>query len=375
MDKPVGNKKDKRDFLAEKIRELEERISKTKYNKKTQHAIGLYKAQLARLKEKQRARSRRKKGEGYAVRKTGDGTVVLLGFPSVGKSTLLNALTNANSPVGNYAFTTLTVIPGILDYKFAKIQVLDVPGVVHGAAAGTGRGKEVLAIIRNSDLILFLIDVFHPEHYGVLKKEVYDAGVRINQNIPDVKIIKTARGGIKTGTTVKLTKMDKKIIEGILKEFRINNANVVVREDITADQLIDVIEGNKVYMPAAVVLNKIDMAEEAQIKKAKNRIKPDICVSAEKNTSIEELKELIYRKLRIIRIYLKEFNKKADMEEPLIMWEGATLRDLCLKLHKDFVDKFKFARMWGKSAKYDGQHLVKLDHVLQDKDIVELRMK
>jgi ribosome-interacting GTPase 1 len=154
MDKPVDNKKDKRDFLAEKIKELEERISKTKYNKKTQHAIGLYKAQLARLKEKQRARSRRKKGEGYAVRKTGDGTVVLLGFPSVGKSTLLNALTNANSPVGTYAFTTLTVIPGILDYKFAKIQVLDVPGVVHGAAAGTGRGKEVLAIIRNSDLIV-----------------------------------------------------------------------------------------------------------------------------------------------------------------------------------------------------------------------------
>jgi ribosome-interacting GTPase 1 len=197
----------------------------------------------------------------------------------------------------------------------------------------------------------------------------------INQNIPDVKIIKTTKGGINTGTTVKLKKIDKKNIEGILKEFRINNANVVVREDITADQLIDVIEGNKVYMPAAVVLNKIDMADESQIKKAKNRIKPDICVSAEKNTGIEELKELIYRKLRIIRIYLKEFNKKADMEEPLIMWEGATLRDLCLKLHKDFVDKFKFARMWGKSAKYDGQHLVKLDHVLQDKDIVELRMK
>ena len=92
------------------------------------------------------------------------------------------------------------------------------------------------------------------------------------------------------------------------------------------------------------------------------------------NTGIGELKELIYRKLRIINVYLKEFNKKADMEEPLIMWQGCTLKDLCLKLHKDFVDKFKFAKVWGHSSKFPGQKIVKLDHVLQDKDIVELRM-
>ncbi|MDP6600294.1 MAG: GTP-binding protein [Candidatus Woesearchaeota archaeon] len=374
MDKPAVVQKEKKDSTLEKIKELEEQISKTKYNKKTQHAIGLYKAQLAKLKEKQRARSKGKKGEGYAVRKTGDGTVVLLGFPSVGKSTLLNALTNADSPVGTYAFTTLTVIPGILNYKYAKIQVLDVPGVVRGAAAGTGRGKEVLAVIRNADLILFLIDVFHPEHFDVLKKEVYDADVRINQKFPDVKIIKTARGGINIGTTVRLTKIGKKTAEDILKEFKINNANVVIREDINADQMIDVIEGNKAYLPAIVVLNKIDMAGKEELNNIKNKIKPDLCVSAEKNMGVEDLKELIYKKLKIIRIYLKEFNKKADMEEPLIMWQGCTLKDLCLKLHKDFVDKFKFAKVWGHSSKFPGQKIVKLDHVLQDKDVVELRM-
>jgi|TARA_Y100000310_G_scaffold344977_1_gene460919 hypothetical protein len=374
MNKSIEKGGEKKDAVAEKIRELEERISKTKYNKKTQHAIGLYKAQVAKLKEKQRARSKGKKGEGYAVRKTGDGTVVILGFPSVGKSTLLNALTNANSPTGHYAFTTLTVIPGILNYKYARIQVLDVPGVVQGAAAGTGRGKEVLAIIRNADLILFLIDVFHPEHFDVLKKEVYDAGVRVNQRFPDVKIVKTVRAGINIGTTIKLTKIDRKTVEDMLKEFKINNANVVIREDINADQLIDVIEGNKAYLPAIVALNKVDMAKESQIKKTRDRIGTDIYISAEKNIGIEELKELIYKKLRIIRIYLKEYNKKADMEEPLIIWEGSTLRDLCLKLHKDFVDKFKFAKIWG-SSKFPGQKFPKLDHKLKDGDIVELRMK
>jgi len=374
MNKNIENKNEKKDPTLEKIKELEEQISKTKYNKKTQHAIGLYKAQLAKLKEKQISRSKGKKGESYAVRKTGDGTVVLLGFPSVGKSTLLNSLTNADSPVGSYAFTTLTVIPGVLKYRHAKIQILDVPGVVHGAAAGTGRGKEVLAVIRNADLIVFLIDVFHAEHFQALRKEVYDSGVRINQKAPDVKIVKTARGGINVGTTVKLTKIDKKTVEDILKEFKINNAGIVIRTDIDADQLIDVIEGNKEYLPAIVVLNKIDMISKEELNSIKNKVKPDLSISAEKNMGIPEIKALIYKKLRIIRIYLKEYNKKADMDEPLIMWEDSTLKDLCLKLHKDFVDKFKFAKIWGKSAKFPGQKFPKLEHELEDGDVIELRM-
>ncbi len=368
-------KKEKKDSTIEKIKELEELISKSKYNKRTQHAIGLYKAQLAKLKEKQKSRSGGKKGEGYAVRKTGDGTVVLLGFPSVGKSTLLNALTNANSKVGSYAFTTLTVIPGILNYRHAKIQVLDVPGVVHGAAAGTGRGKEVLAVIRNSDLILFLIEVFHPEHFNTLKKEVYDADVRVNQKAPDVRIVKTSRGGINVGSTVKLTKLDNKTIEDMLKEFKIANANVTIRQDIDADQLIDVVEANKAYLPAIVVLNKIDMASNDELKNAQNKIIPDLSVSAEKNIGIGELKSLIYNKLGLISIFLKEFNKKADMDEPLIMWKGATLRDLCSKLHKDFVSKFRFARIWGKGVRFQGMKILKLDHKLEDNDVVELRIK
>jgi len=292
--------KEKKDSISEKIKELEERISKTKYNKKTQHAIGLYKAQLAKLKEKRTARSSSgKKGEGYAVRKTGDGTVVLLGFPSVGKSTLLNALTNSESKVGSYAFTTLTVIPGTLEYKHAKMQILDVPGVVHGAAAGTGRGKEVLAIIRNADLIVIMIDVFHPEHYKVLLKEVYDAGVRINQKIPDIKIEKTSRGGIRVGSTIKLKKTDHKTVEDVLREFKISNANVVLREDIEIDQLIDAIEKNKVYLPSISILNKIDIIDKEELEKVKTRVKPDLCISADKGIKIEELKELIFKKLKL----------------------------------------------------------------------------
>src|SRR3989344_4325546 len=105
-----------------KIKDLEDELKKTKYNKATQGHIGLVKAKLAMLKEKQDTRSQQKTGQsehGYAVRKSGDATVLLLGFPSAGKSTLLNKLTGPHSQDAAYAFTTLSVIPGAMEYKQA----------------------------------------------------------------------------------------------------------------------------------------------------------------------------------------------------------------------------------------------------------------
>jgi small GTP-binding protein len=361
--------------ILDQIKELEKELSTTKYNKATQHHIGLVKAKIAKLKEKQAARS--KKGgstTGFSVRKTGDGSVILIGFPSVGKSTLLNALTTANSAVAAYEFTTLDVVPGILEHEHAKIQILDVPGIVHGAAAGTGRGKEVLSVIRSADLVVFIVDVTHPEHYEAIKKEVYDSGVRINQRPPDVKIVKKSRGGIRVGTTVKLRWMDKKTISGILREFKLSNADVVIREDITPDQLIDVIEGNKQYVPAITILNKIDLVGEKTLEKIKKKIKPDLAISADKRILIGTLKDIIYHGLKVIRVYCKEVGKPADLDIPLIMFKGTTVEDMCNKLHKDFSRKFKFARIWGKSAKFPGQKQM-LKHKLIDGDIVEIHIK
>lgn len=360
---------------SEKIKELEDQIKKTKYNKKTQHAIGLYKAKLAKLKEAEFKRSSGgKKGEGYSVRKSGDATVILVGFPSVGKSTLLNILTGAASPVASYEFTTLDVIPGTLNYESAQIQVLDVPGVVHGAAMGRGRGKEVLAVMRSADLAIVLIDSLRPEHHQALLKEIYDSGLRLNQEPPDVKIKKTARGGVRVGTTVRLTRTDKRTIQDVLREFKINNADVVVRTNITIDQLIDVVEKNKVYIPAITVLNKIDLIGEKRIAELKKKIKPDLCISAQQNIGVEEIKDLMFKKLKFIRIYCKEVGKKADLDVPLILKEGSTIKTMCEKLHKDFVSKFKFSRLWGPSAKFDGQKFM-LGHKLKDKDIVELHIR
>ncbi len=358
-----------------KIKDLEEELKKTKYNKKTQAHIGLLKAKIARLKQEDIRRSAAKgKTEGFSVKKTGDATVIIVGFPSVGKSTLLNVLTNANSEVAAYSFTTLTCIPGLLEYKGARIQILDVPGIVEGAASGRGRGKEVLACAQSADLALILLDVFHPEHLETILKEIYDTNLRVNKRKPDVTVTKKPRGGIDIGSTVKLTQLDNKLISDILREYKLNNCSILIRDNISVEELCDAIEGNKKYIPAITVLNKIDLVSKEELEKIKSKYNIDICVSAEKAINLEELKELIFRKLNFIRIFCKEAGKRADLEIPLIMKNPATVEDVCLKLHKDFVAKFKFARIWGTSSKFPGQKLG-LTHKLQDKDVVEIHVR
>ncbi|MBI2145380.1 GTP-binding protein [Candidatus Woesearchaeota archaeon] len=369
---------------AEQVRLLEEEISKTQYNKATQHHIGLVKAKIARLKERAVARSKGgKKGEGYAVRKSGDATVILIGFPSVGKSTLLNRITNAQSKTAAYAFTTLTCIPGIMEHNNAKIQILDVPGILKGAASGLGRGKEVIAVARNADLALIMVDVFTVNQLDILKKELEEADIRINVRPPDVTITRKERGGLSIASTVKLTKIDEKTTKAILNEFQIVSADVVIREDINPDQLIDAIEANRKYMPALVVINKIDSLTEEGIRQLQQQLKNNdvttksedvILISAEDGINLNALKDAIYNKLSLIRVYLKEIGKKPDLEVPLIMRQNDTVQAVCEKLHREFVAKFKFGKVWGKSAKFPGQKF-KIDHKLADKDIVEIHLR
>ncbi len=361
--------------LRAEIQELEKEVSETKYNKRTQHHIGLVKAKIARLREQleSRSSSKGKVGKSYAVKKSGDATVALLGFPSVGKSTLLNALTNASSEVASYAFTTVDVIPGLMEYRHAKIQILDLPGIIKGAASGRGRGREVLSVLRSADLILIVVDVFHPDHYDVLLKEVYNAHLRLNTRRPDVRINVTSKDGLKILSTVRLT-LSKETLTSILKEFRIMNADVIIRDDVTADEFIDCIEDNKHYAKGLCVVNKIDLANEDQFAEVERRIHPDLSISAKDRRNIEELKELIYEKLDLMAVYLKEPGKKADMDVPLVVRTGATVGDVCATLHREFLDKFRYVRVWGPSAKFDGQMLQKLDHVLEDGDVLEIHL-
>ncbi|MFT4326472.1 MAG: TGS domain-containing protein, partial [Candidatus Woesearchaeota archaeon] len=193
------------------------------------------------------------------------------------------------------------------------------------------------------------------------------------QKKPDIKIRRMSKDGIRVGRTVE-TEVDDETVMAILKQFRIMNAEVLLRDPVTADQFIDCIENNKAYVPAITVVNKTDILSPEQ-KALAESLEPSLFIAAQQSQGLEELKDLIFDSLNFIRVYLKEINNKADMDEPLIMRKGATLKDVCAKLHKDFIKNFKFARIWGPSAKFDGQQLLKLNHTLQDQDVLEIHVR
>ncbi len=357
--------------LDEEITAIEDEIRKTPYNKATSHHIGRLKAKLARLKEDMIKRASSKGGgEGYSVRKSGDATVVLVGYPSVGKSTLLNRLTGAQSKIGAYEFTTLDVVPGTMFHNDATIQILDVPGLVRGAASGRGRGKEVISVVRNADLIVFLTDVFQTGHRQVLEKELYDAGIRVNTRRPDVKVMRKFRGGVNINSTVD-TELERDTIMSILKEYKMHNADVLIRAKVNIDEFIDALMGNRKYINAVTVINKADLVDEEFKTDIRTNFPDAMLISADMDKNLDPLKDLIFDHLKFIRLYMKPQGEPADMEEPMIIQEGVNVGDICDKLHRDFRKRFRYAQIWGPSAKHPGQR-AGLEHKLMDGDILTI---
>ena len=364
--------------IPEKIRSIQDEIDKTQINKATEHHVGLLKAKIARLKRELEENTHGKtlstgaSNAGLDIRKTGDATVVFVGLPSVGKSTLLNRLTNAKSRVGSYNFTTLTAVPGILHHRGGRIQILDMPGIIEGASKGKGLGKRVLSVARNADLILLVLDVFQPQHLSILRKELSDIGIKLDQDPPDVVIERTSMGGVSVNKQVD-TKITESLVKEILRIHGIHNGRITIREPgLTDEQLIDVLTGNRIYIPSLAVLNKIDLVNQGFVREIQSKIGDKfIPISADTNINIDALKDAIYSKLDFIRIYMRPKARETDYKEPMIMRRGCTIQDVCNKIHRSMVREFRFSYVWGKSAKFGGQK-VGLDHKLIDEDVLTI---
>ncbi len=357
--------------IEEQITALEDEIRRTPYNKATSGHIGRLRARIAFLRLEREKRSRGKGGGiGYAVRKSGHATVALVGYPSVGKSTLLTHLTGANSQSAAYDFTTVSIIPGMLEAAGASIQVLDMPGLVPGASRGRGRGREVLSVVRSADLILFLIDKEHPNFRGLLD-ELEDGGIRVNARRPRIVVTPGLRGGLTVTSTVRLTRLDPEAAVDIAREFGIHNGTIVLREDATPEQLIDVLAGNRVYLPAILAVNKSDLIGPSDRTRIREQVRPfePIFIAAESGQNLDELVLAIVRALAFIRIYLRPPGGEADRVEPLILRGGSRVQDLLVRLPAELGANFKSALVWGRSARFPGQ-TVGREHVLADEDVV-----
>ncbi|WP_255190930.1 OBG GTPase family GTP-binding protein [Natronobeatus ordinarius] len=366
--------------LEEEIEAIEEEIASTPYNKSTEAHIGRLKSKLAEKKEKLENQSSAGGGTGYSVEKHGDATVALVGFPSVGKSSLLNSLTNAESETGEYEFTTLDVQPGMLKHRGANIQVLDVPGLISGAATGKGDGKQVLSVVRNADLILFVLSVFEIDQYDRLQEELYDINIRVDQDPPRVTVRPKIKDGIKITSSADQD-LDEDTIKEVLRDQGYVNADLNLGESVTIDRLIDGLMENREYIPSITCVNKVDLItpdyKETVDEQLRERgLDPEAVtfISAEAERGLEALKDRLWENLGLIRVYMDKPGRGIDWEEPLVIEEGSTIEDAVEKLGGEFKERFRFARVSGPSATHDEQQ-VGTEHVLEDEDVLKLILR
>lgn len=382
--------------VADKIKDIEEEMARTQKNKATEHHMGLLKARLAklRLQQIQASAPTGGTGVGFDIRRSGDARVALMGFPSVGKSSILSKLTNTFSLAADYEFTTTDCKAGHLYYDGYKIQLLDLPGIIKDAHKGMGKGKQVISTARSADLIIMVLDISKTEftkntkekrklvdfdeHVGILQNELSKCGVIINQKKKNVVLTINLSGGIninKTNTNYKC--IPDTLITAILKEYKIFHCLLQIRENISVDDMIDAITNRNKYINCIYVFNKADKITKDDLcligrKENQLLIDDNVCVvSVEKEWNIDGLKDLIINKLGLIRIYTKKRGQKPDLENPIILKVNSTIKDCVLSVHSDMLKTFKNATVWGRSVKYMGMR-VGLKHIVEDEDVVQI---
>lgn len=362
--------------ILEKIQEIEREISRTQKNKATEYHLGLLKAKLAKYRQQLLEPSGKsgQKGEGFDVMKSGDARVALIGFPSVGKSTLLNTLTSTHSESASYEFTTLTCIPGVIEYNGANIQLLDLPGIIEGAAQGKGRGRQVIAVARTADLIVMMLDALKGEmQKELLTEELESVGIRLNKKKPNIYFKQKKGGGLSFNATCQLTKCNEKMVQMILHEYKIFNAEVLFREDCTSDEFVDVILGNRAYMTCLYVYNKIDQISLEEVDRLA-RLPNSVVVSCNMKLNLDYLLDSVWEYLALVRVYTKKRGERPDFEGGLILRKGCTVEHVCHQVHRTIVNTFKYALVWGRSVKYSPQR-VGLSHTMQHDDVIQIVKK
>jgi small GTP-binding protein len=253
--------------------------------------------------EEARARARVVQRDSIAVRREGAAQVALVGPPNGGKSSLLHALSHVQVKVGDYAFTTLRPVPALVRIGGVLVQLVEIPGLIQGAAQDRGGGRALLGVLREADAVVYCHDVNAPARSLLeVRAEVAGAGIEL---------------------------------------------------------------------PALLAATKMDDAGSGALD-ALSRAVPDlpvVAVSILDDRNLEALKEAIWSLCGLVRVFMRHDGEVG--EEPLALEPGASVADVAAAVHRGLRATFRGARVWGPSARFDGQQVGR-DHLVRDGDAVEI---
>lgn len=362
--------------IPDKIKALEEALSLIPDHKGTEKLRGQLKRRIAELKREAERKAMMKTGrrDFFTITKEGDSQVVIIGSTNSGKSSLLKALTNAKPIVAPYPFSTDKPTPGMMYYEDVEIQLVELPAILTEELEETQYTSKSLGLVKNADGVIILLDgMNNPVKQLERILELLDeAGISIKPRKGEIILEKKDSGGIRIVTFGNFQGTYKEV-EELLKNVGIKNAVVKIYGDASIEDLEETIIRETIHKKALIVLNKSDAVQPSTLEQLKKIVAsmgiPFTAISAEKRTNLEELKEATFKTLRLIRVYTQKDGVVS--KKPIVMHENATVRDLAEIIHKDLARKMKYARVWGRSVKIQGQQ-VGSDHILQDGDIVEI---
>ncbi len=305
----------------EKIAALEAMLSAMPKHKGTDRLRAELTGRIAKFSEEaQRKPTLGRRAPSWYVRKEGAGQAVLVGLPNVGKSQLLDSLTEASPEIADYPFTTHTTMLGMVRLENIQIQLVDMPPLVQRSIYSW-----VPLILRNADVLLVVVDLSHSplEQMEAIFDELSRLRIRPVWRAPE-------EGSEESAVQKKFLLVgNKRDLEGSGDNYQ---------------------------------LLKMKYASEF----------PTLAVSAKEEVGLEELKQELYRVLDIIRVYTKAPNEKPDFSDPIILKKGSTIEDAAESIHKDLRRNLKYAQIWG-SGKFSGQR-VKRHYTPENGDVIELHV-
>jgi small GTP-binding protein len=259
--------------------------------------------------DRTRMRARVTHRDSLQVRREGAAQIAFVGPPNAGKSSLLQALSQIQIKTGDYAFTTLRPVPALTRIGGVLVQLVEIPGLIDGAHEDRGGGRALLGVLRNSDAIVYCHPAGEPlAPLDVVRREVRAAGIE---------------------------------------------------------------------KPAILVLTKADELSPEELRRARDNVRGEstgafqavVAVSVLDDESLDRLREAIWALTGLVRVFpRRDGNVEA---EPYALPAGATVADMADRVHHEVGRACRGARVWGPSARFDGQRVGR-GHVLADGDVIEV---
>ena len=366
----------------EKIQALQEFLSSFPKHKGNERLRAQVKRKIATLRVQLEEMKIRKGGSSrqLLIEKQGVAQIVILGVTNVGKSSLLSAVTAAKPLIAPYEYTTQEPVQGMLQFEDVQFQLIEVPAI--RPELSSRLNFENVGLQLNADALMLVVDLSRDScaQLSILLDFLDKARISLERPKSSVEILRDkSASGIQIALSGKLTDCTAQDAAKLLQQYGIRNALVRVYGNVGIDDLEDaILESTASFKPSILIANKVD-AEDANIElerlKTCNVERMQIlATSCKTGQGLAELGASLFEILEIVRIYTKEPSQREPSEDAIVLRRGATVAELARQIHSDLLRNFKYARIWGPSARFNGEK-VGINHILMDRDVVEIHAR